>query len=58
MSEGSVDLANDEDLLDLIVDSGFKRVFLGIETPDTESLQSANKRPSTLDGDDWIHSGI
>jgi len=46
-TEASVDLAQDEELMQLMVDSGFKAVFLGIETPDEESLQLTKKFQNT-----------
>jgi radical SAM superfamily enzyme YgiQ (UPF0313 family) len=46
-TEASIDLANDEELMNQMVDSGFNRVFLGIETPDTLSLTSAGKHQNT-----------
>jgi len=39
----SVNLADDEELMDMLVQAGFYRVFLGIETPDRESLKLAKK---------------
>lgn len=42
-TEASVNLADDEELVELMVQAGFKRVFLGIETPVTESLQECHK---------------
>ncbi len=42
-TQASVNLAADADLLDLMVQAGFYRVFLGIETPDEESLKLAKK---------------
>jgi radical SAM superfamily enzyme YgiQ (UPF0313 family) len=42
-TEASVDLAQDPDLLQLMVDCNFGTVFLGIETPDDESLQLTRK---------------
>ncbi|HEY5912123.1 MAG TPA: DUF4070 domain-containing protein [Verrucomicrobiae bacterium] len=42
-TEASVNLADDEELCELMVQAGFKRVFLGIETPVTESLQECHK---------------
>lgn len=46
-TEASIDLASDEELMDLMVASGFNRVFLGIETPDTDSLSLAKKHQNT-----------
>ena len=42
-TEASIDLADDDELLQLMVDAGFDMVFVGIETPDTESLKSCSK---------------
>jgi radical SAM superfamily enzyme YgiQ (UPF0313 family) len=46
-TEASVDLAQDPELMELMVDCGFKAVFLGIETPDEESLQLTKKYQNT-----------
>src|SRR5437588_12337488 len=43
ITESSVNLADDEPLLDCMRDAGFRRVFLGIETPVEESLKEAQK---------------
>ena len=43
LTESSVNLADDEQLLDSMREAGFRRVFLGIETPVTESLKEAQK---------------
>lgn len=40
----SIDLADDEALTKMMVDAGFRTVFIGIETPDEESLSECNKR--------------
>lgn len=40
----SIDLADDESLTEMMVDAGFRTVFIGIETPDEESLTECNKR--------------
>ena len=42
-TQSSVNLAADPELLDLMVRSGFWKVFLGIETPDRETLKAAKK---------------
>jgi radical SAM superfamily enzyme YgiQ (UPF0313 family) len=43
LTEASVNLAEDAELLQLMVDAGFKQVFLGIETPSLDSLQECGK---------------
>ena len=43
LTEASVNLADDSDLLTAMKDAGFRRVFLGIETPVEESLKEAQK---------------
>jgi len=42
-TEASVNLADDAELCDLMVKAGFKKVFVGIETPIAESLQECHK---------------
>ncbi len=42
-TEASINLADDEELMDLMVSAGFDMVFLGIETPNEECLTSINK---------------
>jgi radical SAM superfamily enzyme YgiQ (UPF0313 family) len=43
LTESSVNLADDEPLLQSMREAGFRRVFLGIETPVEESLKEAQK---------------
>jgi radical SAM superfamily enzyme YgiQ (UPF0313 family) len=43
LTESSVNLADDERLLEDMREAGFRRVFLGIETPVEESLKEAQK---------------
>ena len=43
LTEASVNLADDDDLLAAMKEAGFRRVFLGIETPVEESLKEAQK---------------
>ena len=43
LTESSVNLADDEPLLEDMHEAGFRRVFLGIETPVKESLKEAQK---------------
>lgn len=42
-TEVSINLADDADLLRLMVDAGFDTVFVGIETPNEESLTECSK---------------
>ena len=42
-TEASVDLASDRELMELMVKAGFNKVFLGIETPEEESLLECGK---------------
>lgn len=46
-TEASVDLAQDQELLDLMIAANFRAVFLGIETPDTDSLSLTQKFQNT-----------
>ncbi len=47
LTEASVNLADDRELLELMSDVGFKKVFLGIETPVLESLRECHKLQNT-----------
>jgi radical SAM superfamily enzyme YgiQ (UPF0313 family) len=47
LTEASVNLAEDSELLELMVRAGFYAVFLGIETPDEDSLQVTRKFQNT-----------
>jgi radical SAM superfamily enzyme YgiQ (UPF0313 family) len=49
LTEASVNLAEDSELLDLMVKAGFYGVFLGIETPDQDSLKVTHKLQNTRD---------
>ena len=42
-TEASIDLSDDEELMQLMVKAGFNSVFVGIETPNEESLAECNK---------------
>ncbi|MBD2633806.1 DUF4070 domain-containing protein [Limnothrix sp. FACHB-881] len=48
-TEASVDLAQDQELMDMMVQCNFGAVFLGIETPDEESLTLTQKHQNTRD---------
>jgi radical SAM superfamily enzyme YgiQ (UPF0313 family) len=42
-TEASINLSDDEKLMQLMVEAGFTRVFIGIETPNEDSLTECNK---------------
>ena len=42
-TEASINLSDDEELMQLMVKAGFTSVFVGIETPNEESLAECNK---------------
>ena len=42
-TEASLNLADDYDLMDLMVEAGFDKVFVGLETPEEDSLAECNK---------------
>ncbi len=42
-TEASINLADDEELMQLMVEAGFNTVFVGIETPNEESLLECHK---------------
>lgn len=44
MVQASINLAEDDELLSLMIDGNFYKVFLGIETPNNESLRECNKK--------------
>ncbi len=46
-TEASLNLADDEKLLDLLRDANFFAVFVGIESPDTETLIQMRKKQNT-----------
>ncbi|MDF1500077.1 MAG: DUF4070 domain-containing protein [Anaerolineales bacterium] len=43
-TEASINLADDEELIRLMVEAGFSSVFVGIETPDEQSLAECSKK--------------
>jgi radical SAM superfamily enzyme YgiQ (UPF0313 family) len=46
-AETSVNLADDEELMTLMVEAGFTSTFVGIETPEEKSLQHCNKKQNS-----------
>ncbi|EKQ68206.1 Fe-S oxidoreductase [Leptolyngbyaceae cyanobacterium JSC-12] len=47
ITEASLNLAEDDELIELMVKAGFVLVFMGIETPDVDSLVGINKIQNT-----------
>ncbi|WP_250126167.1 B12-binding domain-containing radical SAM protein [Chroococcidiopsis sp. CCMEE 29] len=47
ITEASVNLAEDDELMELMIQAGFYAVFLGIETPDEDSLKVTRKLQNT-----------
>jgi radical SAM superfamily enzyme YgiQ (UPF0313 family) len=47
LTEASLNLAEDDELIELMVKAGFTMVFMGIETPDTDSLLGIHKIQNT-----------
>lgn len=43
-TEVSINLADDEELMTLMAQAGFNMVFIGVETPDEDSLAECNKK--------------
>jgi len=46
-TEASINLADDDELMHLMVKAEFNQVFIGIETPNEDSLVECNKRHNT-----------
>lgn len=40
----TINLADDEELMNLLIEAGFRHVFIGIETPDNEGLKESLKK--------------
>ncbi len=53
-TEASIDLSDDPELMSAMASAGFEKVFVGIETPDEESLKECNKKLNT--GRDLLES--
>ncbi len=43
ITEATINLSDDTELMELMVDAGFSKVFVGIETPEESSLKECNK---------------
>jgi radical SAM superfamily enzyme YgiQ (UPF0313 family) len=43
ITEASINLADDQELMEMMVKAGFAKVFVGIETPEESCLQECNK---------------
>lgn len=43
LTESSLDLADDEKLMQMMTEAGFNKVFVGLETPNKKSLAECNK---------------
>ncbi len=42
-TECSINLVDDEELMDLMIEANFNKIFIGIESPEEESLKEINK---------------
>lgn len=47
LTEASINLADDPQLMKMLVKAGFISVFIGVETPDEDSLKNCNKKQNT-----------
>ncbi len=47
LTEASINLSDDEELMDLMIKANFDKVFIGIETPNEESLKETGKLQNT-----------
>ncbi len=47
-TEASINLADDDELLDLMAKAGFNQVFIGVETPNKESLAECDKSQNEM----------
>jgi radical SAM superfamily enzyme YgiQ (UPF0313 family) len=43
ITEVSINLSDDEELMNMMIDAGFNSIFIGIETPNSESLEECGK---------------
>jgi radical SAM superfamily enzyme YgiQ (UPF0313 family) len=49
MTEASIDLAEDDEMLELMVEANFETVFVGIESPNEEALRETKKIQNLTD---------
>lgn len=54
VTEASLDLADDDELMRLMVEAGIEAVFVGIESPDPESLREARKLQNVRGNDGLV----
>ncbi|HET7850912.1 MAG TPA: B12-binding domain-containing radical SAM protein [Pseudolabrys sp.] len=54
VTEASLDLAEDDELMRLMVEAGIEAVFVGIESPDAESLREARKLQNVRGNDSLV----
>ena len=43
-TEASIDLAGDQEMMTLMIEAGFRGVFIGLETPDKDTLRQCGKK--------------
>jgi radical SAM superfamily enzyme YgiQ (UPF0313 family) len=43
LTEASINIADDDELIHLMTEAGFRSIFIGLETPNEESLQECSK---------------
>lgn len=46
LTEASIDLSDDDELMQLMIEANFAQVFVGIESPNEKSLDECNKLPN------------
>lgn len=56
LTEASVNLADDAELCALMVEAGFNKVFVGIETPSAESIEECHKVQNRRDLVEAVHT--
>jgi radical SAM superfamily enzyme YgiQ (UPF0313 family) len=56
----TINLADDEELMQMLIDAGFRHIFIGIETPSEESLKVSHKtqnlKKNLLNSIHYIHN--